>query len=77
MELDQESYKILINSDFFKYREDRVTFFEADINVYVENGKEILHVLNDIQNKEVFYFERDYSSPNSTEDLIKFLGRKK
>ena len=76
MELDQESYKILVKSDFFKYREDRVTFFEADVNAYVENNEEILHVLNDIQDKEIFYFERDYSSPNSIEGLIKFLGRK-
>lgn len=76
MELNEESYELLKNSKYFKNREDRAIYFEADVNACMDdNNEEILHVLNDIKGKEIFYFDRDYSSPDSKEGLLKFLGK--
>lgn len=75
MELDLETFRILKESEWFNRNKDYTQYFEVDENAYTDNEK-VLHIVNDINNKEIYYFNRDYSSPDSKEKLIEFLKRR-
>ena len=41
-----------------------------------EDGEDKLNIIEDMNNVEIFSFKRDYSSPNSLEELKQFLKEK-
>lgn len=76
MYLDEETYDILIRSRWFNER--KAEFWESNDNISVdydpEGGDDIMTV-NAESEGTLFAFNRDYSSPNSKEGLLKFLER--
>ena len=77
MRLDKESYELLKTSDWFLVRKDHAMFFEnIGCNMIYEEGEDKLNVIKDMNNVEIFSFKRDYSSPNSLEELKQFLKEK-
>lgn len=76
MWLDEECLNILTNSKWFS-NFDEPHFFECPNSFSYIEGDECdkLKVTNDIKDCEIFAFDRDYSSPNSTEELKKFLEK--
>lgn len=76
MYLDHEIYGILQGSHWFNQME-HVEYWEVEDDVVTEydrkSGEEMMIVKNDIVDKTVFCFSRDYSSPDNKEQLLKFL----
>ena len=73
MFLDDDGYKMLTESRWFKRREDQAIFFEVSKAIEAGEDEGILKVKEDIEGEEIFAFYRDYSSPDSIEQLNKFL----
>lgn len=76
MKLDKESYELLKTSDWFLRHQHYALFFEnIGCNMIYEDGEDKLNIIEDISNVEIFSFKRDYSSPNSLEELKQFLKK--
>ena len=73
MMLNEKSWKILKNSKWFSSKNP--VFFECSkYYEYIENDLiNKLNVSHNIENCELFVFNKDYSSPNSIEELKEFL----
>jgi hypothetical protein len=76
MELNLETFEILMKSKWYKHNQEYSAFIEASDNAIVEYDSNkcdnILSVEKDID-ECVFAFNRDYSSPDNKEELIDFL----
>ena len=74
MKLDKESYELLKTSNWFLMRQHCALFFEnIGCNMVYEDGEDKLNIVKDMNNVKIFSFNRDYSSPNSLEELKQFL----
>lgn len=72
MWLDTKCWNLLKESDWFKYYTPH--YFECPDTFEASKEKEnAVSISSDIEGLEIFGFNRDYSSPDTYEQLVKFL----
>ena len=73
MFLDKESYDILKEHEWFKRNSGYATYVECTDAPDVDYRDDTININSDIDGEEVFFFDRDYSSPDTVKQLKEFL----